>query len=100
MNEVEGILLALFLLILLGGLIFYCDWSPRMSSGGKFWMYGEKQKGMVNPLSDDYAVWMWSEDEECFVCSNCWYSALNDYRGNSTDSEYCPHCGKKMESEF
>ena len=31
-----------------------------------------------------------------YVCSNCAYSALNDYRGRSTDSKFCPHCGKRM----
>jgi len=31
-----------------------------------------------------------------FVCSNCGYSALNDYRGRSTASKFCPHCGKYM----
>lgn len=31
-----------------------------------------------------------------YVCSNCARSALNDYRGNSTKSKFCPHCGKYM----
>jgi rubrerythrin len=31
-----------------------------------------------------------------FICSCCGYSALNDYQGRSTDSRYCPHCGKFM----
>lgn len=31
-----------------------------------------------------------------YVCSNCAYSALNDYRGNSAASRYCPNCGKFM----
>ena len=31
-----------------------------------------------------------------FVCSNCAYSALNDFRGRSTASKFCPHCGKYM----
>jgi hypothetical protein len=98
MGEVEGILIALFLLILLAVLIFYCDWSPRMSPGAEIWIYGDKQKGKINSLGNE-AYWMWEEAEECFVCSNCLCSALNDYRGNSADSEYCPHCGKKMDNE-
>lgn len=40
--------------------------------------------------------WIWNEENECWVCSNCESSALNNYRGNSTDSDYCPHCGAKM----
>lgn len=31
-----------------------------------------------------------------YVCSNCRASALNDYRGNSVDSRFCPTCGKRM----
>ena len=26
-----------------------------------------------------------------YVCSKCVYSALNDYRGNSVASRFCPH---------
>jgi rubrerythrin len=35
-------------------------------------------------------------EDPMFICSCCGYSALNDYRGRSTDSLYCPHCGKYM----
>lgn len=31
-----------------------------------------------------------------YNCSNCGYSALNDYRGRSTASRFCPRCGKYM----
>lgn len=31
-----------------------------------------------------------------YICSACCYSALNDYRGRSTDSRFCPHCGRRM----
>ena len=31
-----------------------------------------------------------------FACSSCFASALNDYRGQSTDSHFCPNCGKRM----
>jgi len=40
--------------------------------------------------------WNWNKEDECWVCRHCGMSALNDYRGNSVDSEYCPHCGKTM----
>lgn len=46
-----------------------------------------------------HAKWIWNEDCECFVCSNCEVSALNDYRGNSTSSPYCPNCGATMDLE-
>lgn len=36
------------------------------------------------------------EDRIEYECSSCRYMALNDYRGRSTDSLYCPHCGKRM----
>ncbi len=35
-------------------------------------------------------------EDTVFICSSCGYSALNDYRGRSTDSRFCPHCGKRM----
>ncbi len=51
-------------------------------------------------LKDTEAVWdIWEhseEDEPIYVCSNCGLSALNDYRGRSTASKFCPHCGKRM----
>ena len=31
-----------------------------------------------------------------YECSSCRYFALNDYRGNSADSKFCPRCGKRM----
>ena len=36
------------------------------------------------------------EDRIVYECSSCRWMALNDYRGRSTDSLYCPHCGKYM----
>ena len=36
------------------------------------------------------------EDRIEYECSSCRWMALNDYRGRSTDSLYCPHCGKRM----
>ena len=40
--------------------------------------------------------WKYAEDCECWVCSICGVSALNDYAGRSTPSNFCPHCGKPM----
>lgn len=42
---------------------------------------------------NEIAEWEWSEENECWVCPKCCLSALNDYKGNSTESEFCPHCG-------
>ena len=47
-------------------------------------------------LKDTQAKWNFNWDEKTLVCSNCGYAALNDYLGNSTDSRFCPHCGKYM----
>ena len=51
----------------------------------------------VDAVEVVHGRWIWSEENECWVCSNCELSALNNYRGNSTDSNYCPHCGAKMD---
>ena len=47
-------------------------------------------------LKDTEAEWLYSEVDPVYVCSACGYCALNDYRGRSTDSRFCPHCGKFM----
>lgn len=46
-----------------------------------------------------HGEWTYDEQNECFVCSECGLSALNNYRGLSVDSEYCPHCGAKMDGK-
>ena len=47
-------------------------------------------------MTENTAKWIYLEADECYICSNCAYSALNDYKGFSVDSAYCPHCGKRM----
>ena len=50
-------------------------------------------------LKDTEAEWIEDHDTVLgvvYICSECKYSALNDYRGNSVDSKFCPHCGKRM----
>ena len=48
-------------------------------------------------LKDTEAEWFTVIDSEpVYACSNCKCSALNDYRGNSVASKFCPHCGKRM----
>ena len=55
----------------------------------------------LKELKDTEAEWIAHGEGEdgniiSYECSNCRYFALNDYRGNSTDSKFCPHCGKRM----
>lgn len=40
--------------------------------------------------------WKYDDDCKCWVCSECGSSALNDYAGRSTPSDFCPKCGKPM----
>jgi DNA-directed RNA polymerase subunit RPC12/RpoP len=50
-------------------------------------------------LNDTEAEWIKDYGagiDVVYVCSNCRASALNDYRGNSVDSRFCPYCGKRM----
>ena len=47
-------------------------------------------------LKDTEAEWLFSLVDPVYKCSNCRYCALNDYRGRSTDSRFCPNCGKRM----
>ena len=42
------------------------------------------------------AEWIYDEENECFICDNCKSSALNNYRGPSYNSRFCPECGSKM----
>lgn len=42
------------------------------------------------------ANWEYFEEDNYFVCSNCRCNALNDYKGVSTNSAFCPHCGAEM----
>ena len=49
-------------------------------------------------LKDTEAEWFPHQEENGIVyeCNNCGWCALNDYRGRSTASKFCPHCGKYM----
>ena len=47
-------------------------------------------------LKDTEAEWLYDDKSDYFVCSYCGRAALNNYRGRSTDSRFCPHCGKRM----
>jgi hypothetical protein len=51
------------------------------------------------------AKWVYKEKEDAFFCSRCDREALIDANMIGIDfaiaelSDYCPHCGAKMESE-
>jgi hypothetical protein len=48
-------------------------------------------------LKDTEAEWLTEyTDNGHPYCSNCKYSALNNYRGLPVKSKFCPHCGKYM----
>lgn len=47
-------------------------------------------------MKQNEAKWEFHEDDLFYTCSNCGSSALNDCFGQSTDSKFCPHCGKRM----
>lgn len=59
--------------------------------------YGKLKKADVAPVV--HGRWIWDEECDCWYCSNCEMAALNNYRGNSTDSHYCPNCGADMRGE-
>lgn len=42
------------------------------------------------------AYWMWNDTFEFWWCIACGGQALFNHFGESVDSNYCPHCGKKM----
>lgn len=53
----------------------------------------------VNQNKDETAHWIWNDEDQCWICSSCGASALNNYAGHSTDSRFCPDCGKSMISK-
>lgn len=75
--------------------------SPSRDEAG-----GPTKGQLVEPKRDtedsgkarEEAEWIPHQEEDRieYECSSCRWMALNDYRGRSTDSLYCPHCGKYM----
>jgi Zn finger protein HypA/HybF involved in hydrogenase expression len=43
--------------------------------------------------------WIYDAENECFICPKCKSSALNNYRGLSVNSDFCPNCGADMRGE-
>ena len=46
--------------------------------------------------SDGDAEWIWDEENNCYFCSKCDVSSLNDNRGYAVASTRCPQCGAHM----
>ena len=61
------------------------------------WANGEchYNKRCENQIADT-GKWKYNTECECWVCSICGASALNNYAVYSTPSNYCPNCGKPM----
>lgn len=47
----------------------------------------------------EYGEWVYDAENECFMCSICEKSALNNYRMLSVNSDFCPHCGARMDGD-
>ena len=48
-------------------------------------------------LKDTEAEWLTVLNAPVvYACSNCYTSALCDEYGQSMDTKFCPHCGKRM----
>ena len=69
------------------------------SGEGFVWVQDIDEAPTVDAVPVVHGRWIWNEESECWICSNCEMSALNNYRGNSTDSNYCPNCGAIMDLE-
>lgn len=53
-----------------------------------------KPVGMAEAVGGESA--MWGSAIAYHVCSECWEQALEEY-GEEKLSDFCPHCGAKME---
>ena len=49
---------------------------------------------------DGSAEWIWNESCGCWECSICRWPALNDHKGESTRSNFCPTCGSLMKNRY
>lgn len=58
-----------------------------------------KRQPTANVVEVRHGYWEYVEEYECYICSNCKAAALNNYRGLSVNSHYCPDCGAIMDGE-
>lgn len=68
----------------------------RLKGMTGWWHESLLQEIEPQELKDTQAEWLYSLVDPVYRCSVCGYCALNDYRGRSTASKFCPHCGKYM----
>ena len=66
----------------------------------EIFVYEEEVEATQVKHDDGSAEWIWNESCECWECSVCRWSALNDYKGESTRSNFCPTCGSLMKNRY
>lgn len=55
------------------------------------------EKGLKDAIRHGH--WVWWGDEKGYHCSVCNSGCLVYYDGDWGPSDYCPHCGAKMDQE-
>lgn len=73
------------------------DWICEFHSEDVYWAISALHNApsvKAEPIIE--AEWLYDEENECFFCSHCDSSALNNYRNLSTQSKRCPECGAHM----
>ena len=43
--------------------------------------------------------WIWHSEERAYLCSECGSGCLLNYESDWHKSDWCPHCGAKMDLE-
>ena len=43
--------------------------------------------------------WIWHSEERGYLCSECGSGCLLNYESDWHKSDWCPHCGAKMEGD-
>jgi len=61
--------------------------------------YRDYIDGLPTVEERKHGHWIYDSECECYYCSNCGAAALNNYRGLSTKSEFCPNCGAIMNED-
>lgn len=52
---------------------------------------------ILQPIKEN-GMWMWSDEDRCFKCSECEYHAFV-FEVLDGQYKYCPNCGKPMKVE-
>ena len=56
-----------------------------------------KEQPTADVVEVKHGEWIYDEENDCYICSVCGETALNNYRGLSVASNGCPHCLAKMD---